>query len=88
MPSFLLELIGCVASMVAIYLICGQSRCLSARGILSVRHLLLGFFATKNPPATSNGIIHTIFQYRKRNNSPQIMKIELLISAESAQRAL
>ena len=49
MPSFLLELIGCVASIVAIYLICGQSRCLSAKGILSVRHLLLGFFATKNP---------------------------------------
>ena len=24
MPSFLLELIGCVASMGAIYLICGQ----------------------------------------------------------------
>ena len=38
-----------LASMVAIYLICGQSRCLSARGILSIRHLLLGFFATKNP---------------------------------------
>ena len=49
MPSFLLESIDWVASKVAIYLICGQSRCLSARGILSVRHLLLGFFATKNP---------------------------------------
>ena len=47
MPSFLLESIGWVASKVAIYLICGQSRCLSARGILSIRHLLLGFFATK-----------------------------------------
>ena len=46
---YALELIGCVASMVAIYLICGQSRCLSARGVLSVRHLLLSFFATKNP---------------------------------------
>ena len=46
MPRRKLELIGCVASMVAIYLICGQS---SARGILSVRHLLQGFFATKNP---------------------------------------
>ena len=34
MPSFLLELIGCVASIVAIYLICGQSRCLSAAGVL------------------------------------------------------
>ena len=49
MPSFLLELIGCVASMVAIYLICGQSRCLSAAGVLSVRHLRLGVFTTKNP---------------------------------------
>ena len=49
MPSFLRELIGCVASMVAIYLICGQSRCLSAAGVLSVRHLGLGVFATKNP---------------------------------------
>ena len=42
------ELIGCVASMVAIYLICGQSMCLSAAGVLSVRHLRLGVFATKN----------------------------------------
>ena len=49
MPSFLPELIGYVASMVAIYLICGQSRCLSAAGVLSVRHLQLGVFATKNP---------------------------------------
>ena len=49
MPSFLLESIDWVASKVAIYLICGQSRCLSARGILSVRQVLLGFFTTKNP---------------------------------------
>ena len=49
MSSFLLELIGCVASKVAIYLICGQSRCLSAGSILSVIHLMLDFFTTKNP---------------------------------------
>ena len=47
MPSFLQELIGCVASKVAIYLICGQSLC--AGSILSVRQVLQGFFATKNP---------------------------------------